>query len=239
MHGTSSWREGTPIARMLKGPLSPLRPVLRPIYRRWIDANDKVPKTPDMVLSRLDLADRPVRPILRSEFDEMVAGDPYYRGRWGYTSVALVEAARLMVRDDLRTALEVGAPVKPILTGAHVMDYRLRDELDPSVEVTVHDATKVPWPFKDKAFGLFIALQVFEHLGKRQAEAFREVRRVARHAIISLPIDWDMGDPKNIHHMISQEKVLSWFAPVVPTRIVEGNGGPKKRIIYVFEDLAP
>ena len=108
------------------------------------------------------------------------------------------------------------------------MDYRLREELDPSVEITVHDATKVPWPFEDKQFGLFIALQVFEHLGKRQPDAFREVRRVARHAIISLPIDWDMGDPKNIHHMIPEERVLSWFAPIVPTRIVEGNRGPEE-----------
>jgi hypothetical protein len=41
----------------------------------------------------------------------------------------------------------------------------------------------------DNAYDLFVALQVFEHLGTSQREAFREVRRVARHAIISLPID--------------------------------------------------
>jgi hypothetical protein len=169
----------------------------------------------------------------------MAAADPYYKGRWRYTSVALAEAAKLIVRDDITTALEVGAPVKPALTGAHVMDFRLREELDPSVEITVHDARDVPWPFEDKQFGMFIALQVFEHLGKSQPEAFREVRRVARHAIISLPIDWDMGDPTNTHHMIPEERVLSWFAPVKPTRIVEGNPGPKKRVVYVFEDLAP
>jgi hypothetical protein len=196
------------------------------------------PKSPNTVLESIDMTGRPVRPILRSEFAEMAAADPYYKGRWRYTSVALAEAAKLIVRDDITAALEVGAPVKPALTGAHVMDFRLREELDPSVDITVHDATVVPWPFEDKQFGLFIALQVFEHLGTRQPEAFREVRRVARHAIISLPIDWDMGDPKNIHHMIPEERVLSWFAPVMPTRIVEGNPGPKKRVVYVFEDLA-
>jgi hypothetical protein len=216
-----------------------LRPVLRPIYRRFLASDESGPTSGSAVPQSIDMTGRPVRPILKSEFDAMAAADPYYKGRWRYTSVALAEAAKLIVRDDLRTALEVGAPVKPILTGAHVMDYRLREELDPGVEISVHDATKVPWPFEDKQFGLFIALQVFEHLGQRQPEAFGEVRRVARHAIISLPIDWDMGNPKNIHHMIPEERVLSWFAPVVPTRILEGNPGPKKRVVYVFEDLEP
>ena len=176
--------------------------------------------------------------MLRTEFDEMTLTHPYYKGRWRYTSVALAEAAKLIVRDDLRTALEVGAPVKPILTGAHVMDYRYREELDPSVEVTVHDATDVPWPFDDKQFGLFIALQVWEHLGSGQRDAFREVRRVARHAILSLPIDWEMADPSDIHHGISEETVLSWFAPIKPTRTLEGNPGPRRRrLVFVFEDL--
>ena len=176
--------------------------------------------------------------MLHSEFDEMAVEHPYYKARWRYTSVALAEAAKLIVRDDLRTALEVGAPVKPVLTGAHVMDYRYREELDPSVPVTVHDATVTPWPFEDKQFGLFIALQVWEHLGSGQAAAFREVRRVARHAILSLPIDWDMEDPSDIHHGISEEQVLSWFAPIEPTRIVQGNPGPRRRrLVFVFEDL--
>jgi hypothetical protein len=80
-------------------------------------------------------------------------------------------------------------------------------------------------------------MQVFEHLGTRQNEAFLEVCRIARHAIISLPIDWQMLDPTNCHHQISHEKALSWFRPVVPTRIHRGNPGPRKRLIYVFENL--
>jgi hypothetical protein len=63
------------------------------------------------------------------------------------------------------------------------------------------------------------------------------VRRVARHAIISLPIDWEMKDPRNCHHRISNERALSWFAPITPTRVIEGNGGTHPRLIYVFEDL--
>ena len=167
----------------------------------------------------------------------MAAHFPYYNGRWGYMSAALGQAATLIRRDRLETALELGAPVRPIIVGADVMDIKARPELDPTVPIMIHDATQAPWPVADKAYDLFLALQVFEHLRDRQPEAFREVRRVARHAIISLPIDWEMDDPRNCHHQIPNERVLSWFAPVVPTRVIEGNGGNRRRLIYVFEDL--
>ena len=65
-----------------------------------------------------------------------------------------------------------------------------------------------------RAYDLFVAFQVFEHLGDSQPEAFREVRRVARNAILSLPIDWEMADPRNCHHQLSAAKVRAWFAPI-------------------------
>ncbi len=179
----------------------------------------------------------PIRPMTWPEYDALVAALPYYAGRWSYMSAALAESADLIRRHGLRTALELGAPVRPIIVGADVMDVVARPELDASIPMTIHDATRTPWPFADKAYDLFLALQVFEHLKGGQQDAFREVRRVARHAVLSLPIGWEMADPKNAHHMISEERVLGWFAPVVPTRVVKGNGGSRRRLIYVFEDL--
>jgi hypothetical protein len=162
---------------------------------------------------------------------------PYYEGRWSYTSVAMAQASSLIKRRHLKTALELGAPLRPIIVGAHVMDVIARPELDPRVPITVHDATQTPWPFGDKSFDLFVALQVFEHLGDQQVEAFREVRRIARNAILSLPIGWELENTLDKHHGISNEKALSWFAPIVPTRVIEGSGGKRRRLIYVFEDL--
>ncbi|MET0801920.1 MAG: hypothetical protein ABWZ53_12215 [Actinomycetota bacterium] len=78
---------------------------------------------------------------------------------------------------------------------------------------------------------------MFEHLGTSQRGAFDEVRRVACHAIISLPIEWEMDDPRNPHHGIPHERVLSWFAPTVPTRVIVGSPGYRQRLIYTFEDL--
>jgi Methyltransferase domain len=193
--------------------------------------------TPDRQLAEMDLSGRPIRPIGRSDFDAMVAEFPYYKNRWGYTSMALVEAGRLIRDRNLTSALELGAPVRPIIVGAHVMDNQMRPVYDTSVPATIHDATVIPWPFADKSFDLFLALQVFEHLKDRQPQAFLEVRRIARHAILSLPIDWVMEDPRNKHHMIPHERVMSWFAPVTPTRTLENTTGTRKRLIYVFEDL--
>ncbi len=50
-----------------------------------------------------------------------------------------------------------------------------------------HDAIVVPWPIDDKAYDLFIALQVWEHLERKQKEAFEEVMRTSKAAILSFP----------------------------------------------------
>lgn len=221
--------------------MRPLRPVLRPFWWRleqWFADEPGRHARADRAIDAFPRVGSSIRPLTRREFDAMIERMPYYRGRWGYTSIALGEASDLILRRGLRTALELGAPVRPVIVGADVMDRRARPEFDPGVSITVHDARTFPWPYGDKSYDLFVALQVFEHLADRQREAFMEVRRIASHAVLSLPIDWEMDDPTHSHHRISHERVLSWFAPVVPTRVVVGNRGARKRLIYVFEDLA-
>jgi hypothetical protein len=179
----------------------------------------------------------PLRPVRRAEFDVLALHYPYYRARWGYTSAVCSVAADLIGAQGLTSALELGPHIRSVIVGADVMELRLQPGLESEGEVIQHDARVTPWPIEDERYDLFVALQVFEHLGTEQSQAFREVRRVARNAIISLPIDWEMPDPTNCHHRISNERALSWFAPTVPTRILQGNPGPRRRMIYVFEHL--
>ena len=226
-----------------------MRPVLAPIWRR-VEPYVERATPPDAAAQKMraELAkarggkrqlgpDAPIRPINQSEYAAMAAEYPYYKNRWSYQSMAGVLAEDLILRRDLRTALELGPHLRPLIVGADAMVLHLSSDLRHEGQVVEHDATVAPWPVADKAYDLFVALQVFEHLVGRQTEAFQEVRRVARNAVISLPIDWQMKDPNNCHHMISEERALSWFAPVVPTRIVLGNGGAYRRLIFVFEDL--
>lgn len=62
----------------------------------------------------------------------------------------------------------------PLFRNSHTMD--VSTGCNPTI---VHDATKIPWPVSDKAFDMFMSLQVWEHLGSSQADAFREVKRIS------------------------------------------------------------
>ncbi len=181
----------------------------------------------------------PIRPLTKAEFDAVARRHPYYQARGRYLSVAAALAGDLIAAHGLKSALELGPNLRPVVVGADVMDIRSQPELElrPPAQLLLHDATRSPWPIADKQYDLFVALQVFEHLRDGQNAAFGEVRRVARHALISVPIDWEMEDPRNCHHRISHEQALSWFSPISPTRIEVGNPGPRKRLVYVFENL--
>jgi hypothetical protein len=233
--------------RRLKRWLGPLRPVLLPIWRPirpHIQRSSKLPTRRAVVAGRIATCRRwvearlgRIRPITKAEFDLVAKRYPYYTGRWPYMSAAGREASALIARHHLRTALELGPHVRPLIVGADVMVLSPSEGLDVEGSIVVQDAREAPWAVPDGAYDLFVALQVFEHLDDRQSVAFREVCRVARHAVISLPIDWVMDDPTNCHHGITQEQVLGWFAPRVPTRVVDGNPGPRRRVIYVFESI--
>lgn len=234
----------------LKRRLRPLKPVLGPIWNglRAAVGEDRRYSVPNLIErgSRFAAATvgrvrgrpaRPIRALDHIELLDLAARVPYYKARRGYLGAAGVIAAELIERRGLRTALELGPHLRSLIVGADVMDIKSDPDLRAEGRRIAHDATQVPWPVADKAYDVFVAFQVFEHLGTHQAAAFREVRRVARHAILSLPIDWEMADPANCHHRISEEAVLGWFAPVVPTRIALGNPGHRKRLLFVFEDL--
>lgn len=227
---------------LLKRWLWPLRPILHPVWRLvqpLFGRNAAVRAASSTPPATLPVKHVPgtIRPLTKREFTFIEANDSYYRGRWNYLSVAAAQATELIERHDLHTALELGPWARPLIVGADAMDRIERPDLQKEGMLLVHDATIAPWPVQDKAYDLFVGLQVFEHLKGKQTIAFGEVRRVARHAIISLPIDWVLEDTRNSHHGLTEERARSWFLPVEPTRVVLGNSGPKKRLIFVFEDL--
>ncbi len=162
---------------------------------------------------------------------------PYYRSRVTYMTAAASVVDDLIARHDIARALELGPHRRPLVVGADVMQHELTADVETEGRLLVHDATVMPWPIADRAYDLFVALQVFEHLGTSQQAAFLEVRRVAKHAVVSLPIDWQTRDPNDIHNQISHEQVLRWFAPIRPTIVALGNASPGMRLIYVFENL--
>lgn len=222
----------------LKRQLRPVRPVLRPIWRRvrhLVEPSAAWQPTGREVVP----SSAPIRPLTESEFEAVATRHPYYRSRGRYLSVAAGAAGDLIADHGLGSALELGPHLRPLIVGADVLDLKSDPDLEiaPNARLIVHDARRAPWPIDDGRYDLFVALQVFEHLGDARNAAFGEVRRVARHAIVSVPIDWEMEDPRNCHHRISNEQALSWFLPLRPARVLVGNPGPRTRLIYVFENL--
>lgn len=167
--------------------------------------------------------------ITYNQYLQKVAEDDYYKNRWTYFEKVIEEAVKL----SPTSVLEVGARSFPIFPECVTMDKR--DKWLPTV---VQDAGTVPWPFKDKQFDLFIALQVWEHLDGKQIEAFKEVKRVAKTAIMSFPYKWKITEPDAEHSNLDESVFTKWtnnepcktFIIGTPVRSV-------KRIIYVFDNL--
>src|SRR5438132_9208992 len=110
-------REECFILGRLKRWLRPLRPVLAPIWhwsRSFIEIAP-VGQSAHPWTHAIARAIHPIRPIRRSEFSVVAARYPYYRNRWGYMSVACGIASELIRRHRLRSALELGPHLRPVI----------------------------------------------------------------------------------------------------------------------------
>lgn len=162
------------------------------------------------------------------EFLRVSRNDKYYHSeRWKlYERVQQLIAAR-----QPESVLELGSYRLPLVVESDTMDRS--DRFSPTV---VHDACVTPWPVADERYDLFVALQVWEHLLDRQQAAFREVRRIARSAILSFPYRWDCKKRNPSHHGITEEVIASWTEGCPPTLVeIIPSRNNHRRIIYVFD----
>ena len=132
--------------------------------------------------------------------------------RWEYMSAVIQMGQRL----EAEKIIEAGASDIPLNNESYLFSY------------PEHDLDKVPYKFNDKHFDLFIALQTWEHLTNQQ-EAFKEVMRISKHAILSFPYKWKHGDAQ--HRDIDERKIEKWTCGVKPVQTML----IKNRIIYRFK----
>lgn len=181
---------------------------------------------------RADYEPRPIdpagglRPITQSEYRRAREQHRYLKGRWNYYREAIAMAVRLAPR----RVLEIGCRYTPLFPGGDRLDYLA--EFRPTI---LHDATVVPWPIADQSYDLVIALQVWEHLGNRQREAFAELPRIARYAILSLPYKWKRKTNPS-HSGIDDAVVSRWSGGLEPLESVQlPLVARHKRKIYLFD----
>ncbi len=162
-----------------------------------------------------------IKTLTYAQFKKLGEQDSYYKeDRWTYFKKVIDIVNNL----EFNRVLELGAYKQPLVYGADVMDVSPNF---PNLAYQ-HNATEIPWPIEDQAYDLFIALQVWEHLQGKQVEAFNEVRRIARMAILSFPLNWYC--PGNCHHGITEEIIAGWTHHIPPVKKIQVG----IRIIYFF-----
>jgi hypothetical protein len=131
--------------------------------------------------------------------------------RWEYMVVAI----RMLEEIGAENIIEAGSSGIPLCNNSFLFDY------------PVYDLDKIPYKIKfspdmvgtipDKTFDAFCALQTWEHL-KNPVDAFAEVKRISRAAILSVPYKWKHGDAQ--HQNIDMNRILEWTSGLAPDKTV-------------------
>lgn len=171
-----------------------------------------------------------LQPITYQDFLEAEKKDPYFKTRWRYFSIVV----DLVQKIQPESVLELGPYRLPLVKGEDTMDIeKFLDNL-----TYLHDATIIPWPIADNKYDLFISCEVWEHLGDKQKEAFKEVMRISRRAIFSFPYKWvyakDSKSPTAASHgNIDEAKIAEWTLHKKPKKIIFSND--KQFVVYYFK----
>jgi len=159
--------------------------------------------------------------------------DATYNGRWIYMTHVIDELKRIKPK----TILELGAYKINLTNISDNMDINFDyiDKNNINNKKYIQDASILPWNIEDKYYDVFIGLQVFEHLGKNQSDIFKEIMRISKNAIISLPYLWNKPEDKQ-HHMIDDKKIKKWTNNILPEKIIYIKSPEnRKRVIYFFK----
>ncbi len=138
--------------------------------------------------------------------------------RWCYHEVAVEWIKELGIKSG-EQVLEAGSMGVTLVEGSDTVDYVASDNnsdwdwnpggVNSSI---VHDLRKVPWPFKDKQYSLFVALRVFHHLKPVQRECFLEAKRISSWFIVVVP-------NKEVHPRgIDLDEMIEWNGGVAPEK---------------------
>jgi len=159
-------------------------------------------------------------------YAELHKAGPYFKGRWVYYNTVI---KWLAAQPEGLKVLELGPHGHPVVHGCDTMDV-----VKGYGSVAVHhDARKIPWPVESSSYDVFIALQVWEHLGTKQPDAFREVMRISKKAALSFPYKWEQGHVS--HNGITDEIIAGWTLGVKPTNIILCHTHPWRRAVYFFD----
>jgi hypothetical protein len=175
--------------------------------------------------------------ITENEFKKKCEKYPKYwkPSRWSY----MKHCIEIMKRYNPSKVLEMGTNGISLCLDSQTIG--MKDNFDYFNYDFFHDATIAPWPFKDKEYDFFVALQVFEHFDenrKKQIIAFNEAKRISKNILLSLPYNWDRTD--KYHTLINDEIVYTWSSGIKANEVIHIKNKKNKcrdRKIYFWKNL--
>lgn len=162
--------------------------------------------------------------LTKRQYTEQIKRQAYWQtapaDRWAYMSRAI----KMLKELHATKIIEAGSEGIPLNKYSIVLPSRPEFDLN-----------KTPYPYQNKEFDAFVALQVWEHLTKRH-EAFSEAKRISRAVILSLPYNWTEKQTKHENHReITMEEIAGWAGRAPDTtKLIAGAGG-KNRIICLWK----
>ncbi|MGB1308625.1 MAG: hypothetical protein ACPG6B_06925 [Oceanihabitans sp.] len=110
--------------------------------------------------------------------------------RWDYhyRTIELIKASGVK---DASKVLEMGTMGVSCVKGSDTIDFTKRWDFKGRNPTFIHDARITPWPIENKAYDVFVALRVFQHLVPEQPQAIKETFRIAKKVLLVIPEKYD------------------------------------------------
>lgn len=151
-----------------------------------------------------------------------------YRRRWEYI-LPIIEQMKII---NPASVLELGTMGITFFKKADTMGYE-------QTNTYAHNAIFTPWDFiPNKKYDVFIATNVFHHLDRFQPKVFSEIKRIAKHAFITIPSHFSQyGDNDAERPIIPEWLINRWFINTIPKDIWVYNGTATKYKggLYIFD----
>lgn len=142
--------------------------------------------------------------ITKEEFWSLAETNKYLRPRWEYSKMVIDH----IQKSGFNSCLEIGPRYLPLFSDSDTLDIK-QEPACRSVDY-LWDCSNAPWPIADKSYDVVVALQVWEHV-RRPKKAFREVKRISRNAVLSVPYMWTKKARADKGHMgIGLKKLKQW-----------------------------
>lgn len=109
-----------------------------------------------------------------------------YLKRWHYHSITIELIKTLNIKSG-KNILEMGTMGVSCVKNSDTFDFGKQWDFPERDPTYLHDAKVLPWPIKDKAYEVFVALRVFQHLAPLQQECLKEALRISKKIIIVIP----------------------------------------------------